>query len=74
MAPRPAATAPTDAASFLVYSGGRRDLWQEVDAAYRWWTEAGHPPTGRFGLTVGPDGQHTWLDSLDNPVDSEPGS
>lgn len=53
---------------FLVYSGGRRDLWAEIEAAYRWWTDEGRPTAERFGLTVGPDAQQVWLDSPDNPV------
>jgi protein-L-isoaspartate(D-aspartate) O-methyltransferase len=47
---------------------GPRRLWDEIEAAYRWWTEVGRPPTDRFGLTVGPAGQRLWLDSPDNPV------
>ncbi|HEU5155985.1 MAG TPA: methyltransferase domain-containing protein [Streptosporangiaceae bacterium] len=53
---------------FRVYSGGRRELWQEVEAAHRWWAEMGRPPAERFGLTVGPDGYQVWLDTADNPV------
>jgi protein-L-isoaspartate O-methyltransferase len=53
---------------FLVYSGGPRDVWQEVDAAYRWWTETGSPSIDRFGLTVGPDGHQAWFDTPDNPL------
>ncbi|HEX5494208.1 MAG TPA: methyltransferase domain-containing protein [Mycobacteriales bacterium] len=45
-----------------VYQGGPRRLWDEVEAAYAWWVEAGRPDHTRFGLTVTPDEQWTWLD------------
>ncbi|MCM2389757.1 hypothetical protein [Streptomyces albipurpureus] len=35
-----------------VYQSGPRRLWDELEAAYRWWTDAGEPTPGRFGLTV----------------------
>ena len=38
---------------------GPRRLWDEVDAAYRWWRDAGGPAPDRYTLTVGPDGTHT---------------
>jgi hypothetical protein len=53
---------------FLVYSGGPRNLWDEVEAAYQWWTEAGRPETKRFGLTTGRDGEQVWLDEPSNPI------
>lgn len=45
---------------------GARDLWQEIEAAFFAWVRLGEPGRDRFGLTVGPDGQHVWLDSLGN--------
>lgn len=48
---------------FLAYQGGPRSLWDEVEAAHRWWVGAGRPDVTRFGLTVSPDGQRVWLDS-----------
>lgn len=42
--------------------GGPRRLWDEVEAAYSWWQQAGQPQPWRFGLTVTPGGQHAWLD------------
>ncbi|GAA0318496.1 protein-L-isoaspartate(D-aspartate) O-methyltransferase [Actinoallomurus spadix] len=45
-----------------VLQGGPRALWQEVEAAYRWWAGADRPDVTRFGLTVTPDGQRVWLD------------
>jgi protein-L-isoaspartate O-methyltransferase len=47
---------------FDVFEGGLRDLWREVETAYRWWTGAGQPDETRFGLTVSPEGQRVWLD------------
>jgi methyltransferase of ATP-grasp peptide maturase system len=53
---------------YAVEQYGPRRLWDEIEAAYGWWIEAGRPTTDRFGLTVGPDGQHVWLNSPHNPV------
>jgi hypothetical protein len=57
-----------DAERYRVRQRGPRRLWDEIEAAYRWWAEAGRPTTGRFGLTTRPDGEQVWLDSPDNPV------
>lgn len=46
-----------------VWQSGPRRLWDEVEAAYRWWVEQGEPNHTRFGLTVTPGGQTAWLDS-----------
>ncbi|MFF4985641.1 methyltransferase domain-containing protein [Streptosporangium saharense] len=52
-----------------VYQGGPRDLWGEVEAAHRWWTERGRPGHTEFGLTVTPDGhQKAWLGDPSEPV------
>lgn len=48
-----------------VWQAGPRRLWDEVEAAYRWWEDQGRPAHDRFGLTVTPDGQRTWLDHPD---------
>ncbi|WP_317494094.1 methyltransferase domain-containing protein [Haloechinothrix sp. LS1_15] len=46
---------------------GARRLWDEVDAAYAWWLDAGQPTPDRYGLTVQPDGTHTvWIDTPDS--------
>jgi protein-L-isoaspartate O-methyltransferase len=47
---------------------GPRRLWDELEAAYRWWTGAGRPHHTRFGMTVTPDGQAFWLDTPDQVV------
>ncbi|MCS0637036.1 methyltransferase domain-containing protein [Streptomyces sp. LP05-1] len=51
-----------DAGSAQVWQAGPRRLWDEAEAAYRWWEENGRPGHGRFGLTVRPGGQWAWLD------------
>ncbi|MEU9112953.1 methyltransferase domain-containing protein [Streptomyces sp. NPDC048483] len=45
-----------------VWQSGPRRLWDEAEAAYRWWEERGRPGPERFGLTVTGDGQAVWLD------------
>ncbi|MFD8895479.1 methyltransferase domain-containing protein [Streptomyces sp. NPDC059566] len=56
------------ASEYLVVQSGPRRLWDETEAAYRWWEEQGRADFTRFGLTVGPDGQIPWLDLPNNPV------
>ncbi|MER7670815.1 methyltransferase domain-containing protein [Kitasatospora sp. NPDC096128] len=51
-----------DTARYTVWQHGPRRLWEEVEAAHRWWLENGRPGPERFGLTVTPDGQWVWLD------------
>lgn len=47
-----------------VHQSGPRRLWDEVEAARRWWDKRGRAGVERFGLTVTPEGQHrVWLDS-----------
>ncbi|WP_079008435.1 methyltransferase domain-containing protein [Streptomyces sp. XY431] len=57
-----------DRSEYEVVQSGPRNLWDEVAAAYRWWSSQGHPGYGRFGLTVTPEGHTAWLDSPDNAV------
>ncbi|MGH3326826.1 MAG: methyltransferase domain-containing protein [Streptomycetales bacterium] len=54
-------------AEFAVEQYGPRRLWEEVEAAYRWWGHAGRPARERFGLTVTPEKQTVWLDGPDDP-------
>ncbi|MFI2029483.1 methyltransferase domain-containing protein [Streptomyces buecherae] len=54
-----------DGASARVWQSGPRRLWDEVEAAYRWWEGEGGPGHERFGLTVTADGQAAWLDAPD---------
>jgi protein-L-isoaspartate O-methyltransferase len=59
-----------DADRYTVHQHGPRRLWDEVEAAYRWWQDADMPGPARFGLTVTADGEHrAWLD---NPEESWP--
>ncbi|XVQ09313.1 hypothetical protein ACQP1W_43400 [Spirillospora sp. CA-255316] len=50
----------------LVRQSGPRRLWDEVADAYLRWVSWGSPGRERFGLTVGPDGQHVWRDDPTN--------
>jgi protein-L-isoaspartate(D-aspartate) O-methyltransferase len=43
---------------------GPRNLWAEVEDAYRWWVTAGRPNADRWLFTVGPDGQRIDLDDV----------
>ncbi|WP_207945028.1 methyltransferase domain-containing protein [Actinomadura rubrisoli] len=51
-----------------VYQGGPRRLWDEIEAAHRWWAAQGRPEHERFGLTVGPAGESVWLDNPHQPI------
>ncbi|WP_250301230.1 methyltransferase domain-containing protein [Streptomyces sp. A 4/2] len=52
-------TAPHGGAT--VTWGGPGELWEEVEAAWRWWTEQGMPDQSRYGITRAPDGHvHAW--------------
>jgi hypothetical protein len=53
-----------------VYYEGPRRLWEELEAAYQWWTGAGRPDHTRFGVTVTREGQSFWLDTPDQFVSS----
>ncbi|MER5782453.1 hypothetical protein ABT104_12115 [Streptomyces mobaraensis] len=52
----------------LVWQGGPRRLWDEVEAAYDWWATRGRPTPGRFGLTVDGTGGRIWLDEPENVI------
>jgi protein-L-isoaspartate(D-aspartate) O-methyltransferase len=54
-------------ATHTVEQHGPRRLWDEVEAAHRWWTSNGRPGLTRFGLTVTPDEQCVWLDTPTGP-------
>jgi methyltransferase of ATP-grasp peptide maturase system len=53
----------TDAtAQRITAQGGKRQLWDELEAAHTEWTILGQPPRNNFGLTVTRDGNHRlWL-------------
>jgi len=46
---------------YRVLQFGSRRLWDEVEASYRWWCDAGCPSADRWRFTVAPDGQHAQL-------------
>ncbi|MFI1398560.1 protein-L-isoaspartate(D-aspartate) O-methyltransferase [Streptomyces sp. NPDC020681] len=54
--------------SATVHQAGSRCLWNEVEAAWRWWDSHGRPGFERFGLTVTAEGQTAWLDAPVRPV------
>jgi protein-L-isoaspartate O-methyltransferase len=50
-----------DRGRHLVYSGGPRHVWEEVETAYRWWVDTGRPQLTDLGLTAYADGnQEIW--------------
>ncbi|MFD7661710.1 protein-L-isoaspartate(D-aspartate) O-methyltransferase [Streptomyces sp. NPDC059788] len=51
-----------DGGAARVWQYGVRRLWDEVEAAYRWWAGKGRPGYERFGLTVAEEGERVWLD------------
>ncbi|MFI1201455.1 protein-L-isoaspartate(D-aspartate) O-methyltransferase [Streptomyces sp. NPDC020883] len=57
---------------FPVVQSGPRLLWDELEAAWRWWDDQGRPGFERFGLTVDNDGERVWLDSPDNLAPGRP--
>ncbi|MFC5667399.1 methyltransferase domain-containing protein [Kitasatospora misakiensis] len=51
------------ATGFTVWQHGPRRLWDEAAGAHAWWLDNDEPGPDRFGLTVAPDGSHSyWLD------------
>lgn len=48
---------------------GPRNLWQELEAAFLAWLRLGEPEAERFGLSVDAEGQHVWLDYVDNTIE-----
>ncbi|MEV7601478.1 methyltransferase domain-containing protein [Kitasatospora sp. NPDC089797] len=53
--------------AYEVHQAGPRNLWDEVEAAWRRWDDRGRPGPARFGLTVTPDAHTVWLDSPEDP-------
>lgn len=37
--------------------GGSPELWQQAEAAWKWWNDSGRPPQDRFGYVREPDGR-----------------
>ncbi|MFE1165705.1 methyltransferase domain-containing protein [Nocardiopsis sp. NPDC058789] len=57
---------------YEVRQHGPRELFTELEAAYRWWLGEGRPEHSRFGLTVSADHQRVWLDEESHLVASAP--
>ncbi|MFD9910072.1 methyltransferase domain-containing protein [Streptomyces sp. NPDC059063] len=57
-----------DGVTARVWQSGPRRLWNEMEAAHRWWEGQGRPGFERFGLTADSDGERAWLDSPEHPV------
>ncbi|MDF3291980.1 methyltransferase domain-containing protein [Streptomyces silvisoli] len=53
---------------YEVMQSGARNLWDELETAWRWWNQQGQPGFERFGLTVSANGHTVWLDNPGNPV------
>ncbi|MQS14924.1 methyltransferase domain-containing protein [Streptomyces kaniharaensis] len=51
-----------DGERFIVWQHGPRRLWDEMEAAHRWWEQHDRPGPERFGLTVTRSDQWVWLD------------
>jgi protein-L-isoaspartate(D-aspartate) O-methyltransferase len=49
------------AEEYSVHQRGPRDLWDEVETAYRWWRDAGRPDAARWRITITPEGQQVIL-------------
>jgi protein-L-isoaspartate O-methyltransferase len=57
-----------DVAQFDVEQAGPRDLWVEVETAYRRWRSWSRPSTDRFGLTADGEKVEYWLDYPDQLI------
>jgi protein-L-isoaspartate O-methyltransferase len=55
---------------YEVRQHGPRQLFTELEAAYRWWHREDRPGHTRFGLTVTAEHQHVWLDDETNVVNT----
>lgn len=58
----------TDPDAYLVRQYGSRSLWNEVERAYRWWTDAGRPSVDRWEFTVTKAGQQVVLGPEDPAI------
>lgn len=47
--------------TYPVHQSGPRNLWDEIKAAYHWWSEAGRPGPERWRISITPDGQKVTL-------------
>jgi protein-L-isoaspartate O-methyltransferase len=56
------------AQDYPVHQSGPRNLWDEIDAAYHWWHDAGRPDAARWRITITPEGQHVTLTPANTPA------
>ncbi|MFH8403575.1 protein-L-isoaspartate(D-aspartate) O-methyltransferase [Streptomyces sp. NPDC018019] len=54
-----------DGGKTRIWQSGPRRLWEEAEAAYRWWVAHDRPGYERFGLTITEEGGRAWLDEPD---------
>jgi protein-L-isoaspartate(D-aspartate) O-methyltransferase len=54
---------PASDGPYEVLQHGSRRLWDEVEAAYRWWQDAGKPEAAAWRFTVTPDTQRVELNA-----------
>lgn len=52
---------PDSDGPYEVRQGGLRQLWDEVEAAYRWWSGQGSPAADKWRFEVNPEGQQVTL-------------
>ena len=52
---------PRPGGSSEVRQAGERTLWDEIQAAYRWWIDAGRPTVDAWQFTVKSTGQRIQL-------------
>jgi protein-L-isoaspartate O-methyltransferase len=57
-----------DVVQFDVEQAGPRDLWDEVEVAYRRWRARSRPSADRFGFTTDGEKIEYWLDHPNQPV------
>ncbi|GAA2044536.1 methyltransferase domain-containing protein [Catenulispora yoronensis] len=69
---RTSTPASMEVAQYPVEQAGPRDLWDEVEQAYRRWRSWGRPSTDRFGLTSDGETFTIWLDNADQPISDLP--
>lgn len=65
---RTSTPAAMDVVEFAVHQAGPRDLWDEVEAAYRRWRSWSRPSADRFGLTADGEKVEYWLDHPNQPI------
>ncbi|MGH8918699.1 MAG: hypothetical protein ACRD0H_10245, partial [Actinomycetes bacterium] len=59
------------ATTFEVNQLGPRQLWDEIEAAYTWWVQAGSPTADKWRFTVTPDGQQINLSDSEATREAE---